>query len=469
MKKLVLLFIIFGVLVGCGEKKREAIPPQEKQISINVFDEKKEKSKITVLDDDGMVYLDKKNLINLIKIVPEFTSVKTTENDITYISGDYQIIIDFVNNQVTKKLTKTNHKISNNKDDSLSRIYLDYLAQFNVNESKIPMKFYNEDFIYLYDIMNFSNMAMARNSKEFSELLIARGLADIPTLMTKKTNEASYDLLMLEIKNLIKLNLVDKDNENYLIDNKEKFINNFYKEIILFIKKVDRGHFGAYAFNDLNSYEKTNNFLLCGRKMGDKLYSELNNTITKEMNSKTAYIKINSFIMEKSLFEEFEKAMDKSYHYENLIIDLRNNLGGLVANELYLLSLLTNKPITEYFITGEGNKKYIIPNPSSKDYKGNLIILVNNNSISASNTFANTIKIHKLATVIGEKTGGQSDPINETVLPNNMRISKSTLRLFTDDKFQSIDKGIEPDIFVEDVATAKDNDPILTKALDLCK
>jgi len=125
--------------------------------------------------------------------------------------------------------------------------------------------------------------------------------------------------------------------------------------------------------------------------------------------------------------------------------------------------------VFKYFKTLDGNKKVQLPRFTDSLYKGNVILLVNKMSASASNIFANSFKVNKLGIIIGEKTYGLADGFVTTIIPNGMVMLESGLVLETDDKFQSIDKGVDPDILVEDVATTKDNDPILTKALDLCK
>lgn len=468
MKKIVILLLFFVYIIAC-ENQLESFSAKEKKVKINVFNDKKNYEEVKVLDDDGMIYVNLENFKKLISYISDFQSVKSNGKEINYISGDYDVRIDFQTKLLTRTLIENDKKLTGNKNEDITEIYRRYALSFKNKKVEQKAISYEGEHLLLYDILNFSNMSMVRDSVDCKEIMIANTINNPSICMTKKTNEASYEILKKEVDSLIKMKLIDKENRQYLLDNKEKFVNNFYKEMIQYVKKVNRGHFAVYASVNHKGQENGIQNTFCGLKIGDKSYSEKNNTSVKILATDIAYMKINSFFGEDVLFNEFEKAFDSIKNSKNLIIDLRNNLGGYVINELYLLSLLTNKDITEYFITDNGNKKYMIPNPSLKEYKGNLMLLINKHSISASNTFANTVKINKLGTIIGEKSGGQSDPIDEMILPNGMKITKSTLRLYTDDKFQSIDNGIEPDIFIEDVAKGNDNDPILTKAINLCK
>lgn len=464
MNKIIIFLFFLLYIVSC-EKQLNSLPAKEKKIKINVFNDKKIKEEIEVLDDDGMIYVDKKNLLKLLVSISDVKSVGNEENKVNFSYDDYKIQIDFKNKTMNKELIERKVDTKNGK---IITFYENYGKNFKERNLRKKVT-YNNNKISLYDVIDFLGMSMARDNVDCKEVMVAKGINDAPIFMTRKTNEASYKILKQEVDNLIKIKLVDKENRKYLSDNKEKFINNFYKEMIQFTKKINRGHFYAYAFENFKNQKMINNPILCGLKIGDKNYSEKNNTSVKFLTKDIAYMKINSFFGEDVLFDQFEKKFDSVNNCKNLIIDLRNNQGGAVVNELFLLSLLTNKELNEFFITEKGNKKYKVPDTSEKEYRGNLIILVNRKSMSASNTFINTIKIHKLGKIIGEKTGGLSDPIEERILPNGMKITKSTLRLYTDDKFERIEDGINPDIFVEDLAKGENKDPILTKALEILK
>ena len=292
---------------------------------------------------------------------------------------------------------------------------------------------------------------------------------DIPVISDNpKINEFTYSIVYKSLENLSKLDLVAKDSLKYMEDNKEKIIKNSYKELKKLSAFVNRTHFIIAPYNELQ--------VALGNYTDKKMIfaqADLKNPSSSEISTKTygedtGYIKIDSFTTNDYLSDEFEKVFEPLFDKKNIIIDLRNNTGGLDFNQCYLLNMF-GENVSKYFKTLDGNKKIQLPRFTDTLYKGNVILLVNKMSGSASNIFANSFKTNKLGIIVGEKTYGLADGFSTTILPNGMVMLESRLVLETDDKFQSIDKGIEPDISIEDVATTKDKDPILTKALDLCK
>lgn len=176
-----------------------------------------------------------------------------------------------------------------------------------------------------------------------------------------------------------------------------------------------------------------------------------------------AMIKINSFSYE--LIEEdaflLKKFFIKAQRFDNLIIDIQGNTGG---DDTYwrkhIIPHLTNKEITypivlafktskrisafkpnyqsnieqeelefknlpEELKTGEfkflKSENSIKPNSESKRYKGNIYLLVDRLVYSSAETLAYFCKSTKIATVVGEITGGNgigTDPLLLT-LPNS--------------------------------------------------
>jgi C-terminal processing protease CtpA/Prc len=110
-------------------------------------------------------------------------------------------------------------------------------------------------------------------------------------------------------------------------------------------------------------------------------------------------------------FEVEEKHIDsmmgKAKNFKTLILDLRGNGGGYVDTLRRLagyffdhdLTVATDKRRKE-------SKPYIAKTRGGDMFKGNLIVLVDSDSASASEVFARLIQLEKRGTVIGDRTAG---------------------------------------------------------------
>ena len=163
------------------------------------------------------------------------------------------------------------------------------------------------------------------------------------------------------------------------------------------------------------------------------------------------YIKITVF-QEKTV-EDLEKAISKlsKKGMKSLILDLRNNPGGLLDSAIEASDLFLKKGLLIVYIEGKNPAKKV-EFLSEKDalYADiNLAVIVNKTSASAAEIFAGAMKDNKRALVIGARTFGKGSV--QTVIPLG---DKSALRLTTAAYFTPRgenlrDKGIEPDIYVE--------------------
>ena len=99
--------------------------------------------------------------------------------------------------------------------------------------------------------------------------------------------------------------------------------------------------------------------------------------------------------------------MGKAKNFKSLILDLRDNSGGYLDNEKRLLGYFFDKEIK---IGDEKTRKQTKPmfaKSHGKDlFKGNLIVLVNHNSASASEIFARLVQLEKRGKVLGDQTAG---------------------------------------------------------------
>lgn len=163
------------------------------------------------------------------------------------------------------------------------------------------------------------------------------------------------------------------------------------------------------------------------------------------------YIKVSEF-QEKTvgdLDKEISKLSKKGM--KSLILDLRNNPGGLLDSAIEVSDLFLKKGLLIVYIEGRNpaQKVEFFSEKEAKYADINLAVIVNKTSASAAEIFAGAMRDNKRALVIGTRTFGKGSV--QTVIPLG---DKSALRLTTAAYFTPRgenlrDKGIDPDVFVE--------------------
>ena len=137
-----------------------------------------------------------------------------------------------------------------------------------------------------------------------------------------------------------------------------------------------------------------------------------------------------------------------------IIIDVRNNGGGLLTYAELLAGRLTNeRPLVGYIThkTGRGHDDFAEPQPEYLDPSDGLrwqkraIILTNRRCYSATNTFVRDVKGLPRVTILGDTTGGGSGMPFSSELPNGWAVRFSAVPMY-DAQMQHIEFGISPDV-----------------------
>lgn len=148
-----------------------------------------------------------------------------------------------------------------------------------------------------------------------------------------------------------------------------------------------------------------------------------------------------------------------------LILDLRNNPGGLLDSAIQVSDAFINndkKGEEEMIVYTEGrlpgSKFTALANPGDILDNAPIVVLINNGSASASEIVAGALKDNKRAIILGTKSFGKGSV--QTVLPlDNKRGIKLTTALYYTPSGNSIQaKGITPDIVVEEVMVKKNDE-----------
>jgi carboxyl-terminal processing protease len=166
------------------------------------------------------------------------------------------------------------------------------------------------------------------------------------------------------------------------------------------------------------------------------------------------YVRLNQF--SETTARELSRAIDdlqeaKGGMLEGLVLDLRNNPGGVLDSAVDVTDLFLDSGV---IVTADGRTADSRFRRSA--HRGDvldgadLVVLVNQGSASASEIVAGALQDHGRAIVVGTRTFGKG--LVQTVMPlsEGRAIKLTTSRYYTPSGDSIQETGITPDVFVED-------------------
>ena len=201
----------------------------------------------------------------------------------------------------------------------------------------------------------------------------------------------------------------------------------------------------------------------------------VNQTITSELlDDNIGYIYLSSF--EDNTYEQFKSAYDDliSKGAKSLILDLRNNGGGIVKEATDIGDLFTDKGKVLLIESDKDKKEIKTYSKQDKTINMNVVLLVNEYSASASEILAGILKDDvENATIVGTKTYGKGVIQSLYTLSDGSGLKLTTDEYFTPNHNEINKIGITPDEIVEGYKFSgkldKENDTQLKKAIELLK
>ncbi|NLJ89811.1 MAG: S41 family peptidase [Clostridiales bacterium] len=191
------------------------------------------------------------------------------------------------------------------------------------------------------------------------------------------------------------------------------------------------------------------------------------------LDSNIGYIAISEF--DKVTVDQFLSAVEELEEkgQRGLIIDVRNNPGGLLDSVTKMLDRLLPEGLIVYTEDKYGNREEIKSNASDYFDKP-LVVLTNGNSASASEIFAGAIQDYGIGKVVGTNTFGKGIVQSIFPLPDDTAVKVTVSKYFTPNGRDIHEVGIAPDVEVEldeelrkQVVIEKEKDNQLQKGIEV--
>ena len=186
------------------------------------------------------------------------------------------------------------------------------------------------------------------------------------------------------------------------------------------------------------------------------------------LNHQYGYIRLTQFqaLTAKDMLDNLEKLKREAKgELKGLILDLRNNPGGLLDSAVQIADAFIDKQQNDketliVYTEGRlpGSRFSAVANPGDVIHNAPIVVLINSGSASAAEIVAGALKDHKRAVVVGTRSFGKGSV--QTVLPLDRKsgIKLTTALYYTPSGVSIQAEGIKPDITIDEVAISKKQD-----------
>ena len=205
------------------------------------------------------------------------------------------------------------------------------------------------------------------------------------------------------------------------------------------------------------------------KKTVERRNVEIKDSTSRVIDGNIGYIGLSTF--DEGCAKNIESYLEefKGQNINSVIIDLRNNTGGIVTEAIDFAELVVKKGDVIMRSYNKTDKETVYKSSSKKTVDMKVVLLVNEYSASATEIVTAALKDNNIATVVGTRTYGKG--VMQEVLPmfNGASALKVTVEEFKTPNGDKINKvGITPDIEVEDNLET-DEDEQLQKAVEILK
>ena len=184
-------------------------------------------------------------------------------------------------------------------------------------------------------------------------------------------------------------------------------------------------------------------------------------TVESEMlEDHVGYIRLTEF--DAVSIDQMRKAVSelKAQGMERMVLDLRDNPGGLLTTVVTLADDFLPKANIFYFKDKAGNRTDY-NSEASLIYDGPMTVLINGNSASASEVLSGTLKDNGRAVLVGEKSFGKGIVQSFYPLSDGSGIKITTSHYFTPLGTDIHGVGITPDIEIKDDRNTEEDEQLV--------
>ena len=179
---------------------------------------------------------------------------------------------------------------------------------------------------------------------------------------------------------------------------------------------------------------------------------EINSVRSKPLRPGFSYIRIAQF--HKNTGKQFKEVLKSLYKTDELpkglVLDLRNNPGGLLTASIEVIDTILDEGLIVYTEgrTPRSNKNFYASSGDSLNGVP-IVVLINEGSASAAEIVAGALQDHRRALILGTNSFGKGSVQTIFPLGEDRGIKLTTARYFTPNKTSIQASGIKPDIRIE--------------------
>jgi len=157
-----------------------------------------------------------------------------------------------------------------------------------------------------------------------------------------------------------------------------------------------------------------------------------------------------------------ELVTDNNKKLDSLILDLRNNPGGLLNSSIDVANLFIDREGIVVYTEGRTpNSKVTFPTKQGDILNGApIVVLMNKGSASASEIVAGALQDHKRAIIMGQESFGKGSVQSMLSLEDGFGLKLTTARYYTPSGRSIQAKGIVHDVYLEDNTLSSFEDAI---------
>ncbi len=167
-----------------------------------------------------------------------------------------------------------------------------------------------------------------------------------------------------------------------------------------------------------------------------------------------AYLRLSGFVP--GVADEMKSWLNKARNLRGIVLDLRDNPGGLVREALQIADLFIDRGAVLVVKSRDGREKLgLAASSCGTAPRVSMVVLVNGRSVSASEMLAGTLQDNERALIVGQRTFGKGSMQVPVEVPGGILLV--TVRRYYTGKGRDIQgKGVVPDVELRPVRARRD-------------